>query len=78
MTTIDQLYTVRRDGERLDKIARAELGSERGGTVESILELNPGLAALGPILTINTVIKLPPRPSNGPTRKVIARIWGES
>lgn len=78
MTTVDRIYTVRRDGERLDKIAKAELGSERTGTVEAILALNPGLAALGPILPLGTAIKLPPRPSTGPARKTVARIWGDA
>lgn len=74
----DRLYTVRRDGERLDKIARAELGSERGGTVEDILALNKGLAALGPIPPVNTVIGLPPRPAEGPSRETVTRIWGDA
>jgi phage tail protein X len=78
MTAFDRLYTVRRDGERLDRICRKELGTERGGTVESVLELNPGLAALGWTLPLGTVIKLPPRPTGGPKRPVVKRIWGES
>lgn len=77
MTTFDRLYTVRRDYERLDKVARSQLGTERGGTVESILSINPGLASLGPILPIGTIIKLPARPS-GVTRKVVSRIWGDA
>lgn len=78
MTSFDQLYTVEHDGERLDKIAKDKLGSERGGTVESTLALNPGLAAKGVILPLGTVIKLPPRPSEGPPRKVISRTWGDA
>lgn len=77
MTAFDRLYIVRRDGERIDKIAKAELGTERGGTVESILELNPGLAALGWILPIGTRIKLPARASSTP-RPVVTRIWGDT
>lgn len=76
MAQIDRIYTVRRDGERLDKIARAELGSELGGTVEAILDLNPGLAALGPTPPPGTRINLPPRPPATPTIAV-PRIWGE-
>ena len=77
MTTIDRRYTVRRDGARLDKIAKAELGTERNGTVEAILALNPGLARLGPIVPVGTVIALPPRPAAGPVRRTVERIWGE-
>lgn len=76
MPQIDRIYTVRREGERLDKIARAELGSELGGTVEAILDLNPGLAALGPTPPPGTKINLPPRPTGTATTKV-PRIWGE-
>ncbi|NEW96901.1 tail protein X [Rhodopseudomonas sp. BR0G17] len=78
MTSVDRTYTVRRDGERLDKICKAELGTERGGAVESVLNLNPGLAALGITLPLGTKIKLPPRPSNESKRPVVKRIWGES
>ncbi len=78
MTSFDRTYTVKRDGERLDRICKSELGSERRGTVESVLKLNPGLAALGWTLPLGTTIKLPPRPSNEPKRSVVKRIWGES
>ena len=78
MTSVDRTYTVRRDGERLDKICKAELGTERGGAMESVLKLNPGLAALGITLPLGTVIKLPPRPTNERSRPVVKRIWGES
>jgi phage tail protein X len=73
---VDRIYTVRRDGERLDKIARAELGSERGGTLEAILDLNPGLAALGDTPPPGTKIRLPPRPTSTSVTTV-PRIWGE-
>lgn len=76
MAVVDRIYTVKRDGERLDKIARAELGSERGGTVEAILDLNPGLAALGDTPPPGTKIRLPPRPTTGDITAV-PRIWGE-
>ncbi|KPF98797.1 hypothetical protein IP86_10720 [Rhodopseudomonas sp. AAP120] len=78
MSTFDRLYIVRRDGERLDRIAKSELGSERDGAVESILSLNPGLAALGWLLPLGTRIKLPARPSSGPKRPTIKRIWGDA
>lgn len=78
MSTVDRFYTVSRDGERLDRIAKAELGSELGGTVETILDLNQGLALLGPIIPVGTVIGLPPRPADGPPRRVVPRIWGAS
>lgn len=77
MTEVDRIYRTTRDGERLDRIAKAELGTEKGGTVEAILDLNPGLARLGPLFPVGTRIKLPPRPVAGPPVKPVARIWGD-
>lgn len=34
------------EDERLDRIARAVYGTEQGGTVEALLDRNPGLAAI--------------------------------
>lgn len=74
--TVDRIYRTTRDGERLDRIARAELGAETGGTVEAILDLNPGLARKGPLFPVGTEIKLPPRGAAKAAVKV-PRIWGE-
>ncbi|MFT0861768.1 tail protein X [Ancylobacter sp. G4_0304] len=77
MSTVDRIYRVARDGERLDRIAREQLGTEKGGTVEAILDLNPGLAAKGPFYPAGTRIKLPPRASAEPKRASVPRIWGD-
>ncbi|CAA0128601.1 Uncharacterised protein [Starkeya nomas] len=74
--TVDRIYRVKRDGERLDRIARAELGTEKGGTVEAILDLNPGLARKGPHFAVGTLIKLPPRAASTPAGRAVPRIWG--
>lgn len=47
-------------GERLDRIAKAIYGTEQGGTVEALLDANPGLAALGVIVPEGTVLAVPP------------------
>ncbi|MCY1705468.1 tail protein X [Pannonibacter sp. SL95] len=54
-------YTVPYGGKRLDKIARDELRTERGGTVEAILTANQGLATLLDGVTVpgGTVIEIP-------------------
>lgn len=44
---------------RLDRLAKAIYGSELGGTVEGLLNVNPGLAALGPIVPAGTVLNVP-------------------
>lgn len=78
MTTIDRIYTVERDGARLDKIAEAELGTWKDGIVDTLLAMNQGLSELPPIIPIGTKIKLPPRPANEAKRPVVKRVWGES
>lgn len=55
-------YLLPRD-ERLDRVAKAIYRTEREGTVEALLDANPGLAALGPILPRGTVLKVPARPA---------------
>jgi phage tail protein X len=45
-------------GEIVDAICRRVYGDE-SGYVEQVLAANPGLAALGPILPIDTSVKLP-------------------
>ncbi|MCW4114730.1 tail protein X [Aurantimonas sp. MSK8Z-1] len=47
-----------RQGEMLDAICRARYGDE-SGYVERVLEANPGLADLGPVLPIGTLLTLP-------------------
>lgn len=45
-------------GDTVDAICRRAYGDE-SGFVEVVLENNPGLAAVGPILSIGTVVQLP-------------------
>lgn len=63
-------YTVAYGGERLDKIAKKALQTERLGAVEAILSANPGLATLGSqgVVPAGTMIEIPewsakPQPS---------------
>lgn len=54
-------YTVAYGGERLDRIAKKLLQTENLGTVEALLEANPGLAATmqAGLVPAGTVIRLP-------------------
>jgi len=54
-------YTVPYGGERLDRIAKKTLQTEREGTVEAILNSNPDLAALGyqGVIPAGTVVTIP-------------------
>lgn len=55
-------------GDTVDLVCRKVYGDE-SGYVEAVLVANPGLAALGAILPIGTLIKLPnlARPAELPT-----------
>ncbi|MEI9428746.1 tail protein X [Mesorhizobium sp. Cs1299R1N3] len=46
------------DGDMVDAICAGYYGEESGYT-EMVLEANPGLADLGPVLAAGTVVKLP-------------------
>jgi phage tail protein X len=63
-------------GEVLDALCRRELGAEAG--VATAYGLNPGLAALGPILPSGTGILLPEAPPTGPAPRRPVRLWGAS
>lgn len=54
-------YTVPYGGERLDRIARTLLQTERRGAVEALLAANPDLAArhVSGLVPAGTVINLP-------------------
>ena len=51
------------DGDVIDAVCRRYYGRE-SGAVEAVLEANPGLAELGPVLPAGMLIELPdlPRP----------------
>lgn len=54
-------YTVAYGGERLDRIAKRLMQTETQGTVEALLDANPGLAAsmqFG-LVPAGTIIRLP-------------------
>lgn len=57
-TTTEVKYTTRY-GDTVDYICWRHYGSERGGTTESVLDANIGLAEKGPVLPAGVVITLP-------------------
>lgn len=63
------------DGDVLDAICLAELGSE--AHVHEVLEANPGLAARGPIYPAGIDILLPTI-SAEPVRTGEVRLWGKT
>lgn len=66
------IYTTRQ-GELVDVICRRAYGDE-SGYVEKVLDANPGLAGLGPILPIMTKVLLPDLPKAAPEKKIVS-LW---
>lgn len=65
-------YIVPRD-ERLDRIARTIYQTERDGTVEALLDANPGLAAIASLVPRGTILKVPAKPA--PKASTLTRPW---
>jgi len=63
-----------RQGDTVDSLCWRELGATRG-VVEAVLELNRGLADLGPILPEGTPVTLPPRQSVTPPVLPLLNLW---
>lgn len=60
-----------KDGDMVDEICKAHYGRE--DMVAQVYEANPGLAALGPILSAGHVITLPTQAKT--TAKKRVRLW---
>lgn len=48
-----------KDGDTVDEIVWRYYGNQVRGALEIVLEVNPGLADLGPVLPVGTVVQLP-------------------
>ncbi|SON55542.1 Phage Tail Protein X [Hartmannibacter diazotrophicus] len=55
--------TIRREGRTLDGVLFAEYGVDGRKVLAETLAANPGLAALGPILPLGTVVTIPDLPA---------------
>lgn len=64
---------ITKQNEMVDMVCRRAYGDE-SGYVETVLDVNPGLAALGPILPIGTKVVLPDLPKAAPERKIVS-LW---
>lgn len=48
---------------RLDILAKEQMGTERDGAMEALLDANPGLAREGPFVVAPRFVEIPPTPS---------------
>ena len=72
MAALETIQT--RAGEMLDELVWHHRG-RTAGLVEKALELNPGLADLGPTLPAGLTILLPEAASAQPLRETV-KLWG--
>ena len=66
------LYTTRQ-GETVDLACSRHYGSTEGVT-ELVLDANPGLAALGPVLPFATAIVMPDAAAQGEQQRLVS-LW---
>lgn len=59
MSETIETVKVEREGLTLSRIIWRRFKKQVPGLVERVLDINPGLSALGPILPVGTVIKIP-------------------
>ena len=57
--TTAEVITVAARGQTLERILSKRHRRQIPGLVERALDINPGLAALGPIIPLGTVVRLP-------------------
>lgn len=63
-----------KDGDVLDALCRTQYGALDGAT-ERVLNANPGLARLGPVLPSGVLITFPDLPAAVTPTTPIVRLW---
>lgn len=73
MTT--ESITIKSEGMTVSRLVWRRYRRRVPGLTEQVFALNPGLAALSPILPVGTVVKMPVVADKPATIKVV-RLWG--
>lgn len=68
------MRVIARQGDTVDALCHRHFG-RTAGLVEQTLDLNPGLATLGPILPIGTAVDLPEPAAAAPAMKPLVKLW---
>lgn len=71
-----ETVTIRGEGITLDLLLWRRYGVRGQGLVEEALDINPGLAALGPILPLETVVILPELPPETTPTVTVVSLFG--
>ena len=67
------MQVIAHQGDSVDSLCYRHLGSS--AAVETVFDSNPGLAALGPILPMGTVVILPDAESIVAKEKSLIQLW---
>lgn len=68
------MKVIAHQGDTLDLLCQRHLGRTAGVT-ETALRMNPGLAALGPVLPMGTAVELPEVPTTATAETKIEQLW---
>jgi phage tail protein X len=71
----ETIVKVAGEGVSVDLLIWREYKRPMIGLVEKVLDTNPGLAALGPILPVGTLVKLPTVKPPPVTEIAVVRLW---
>lgn len=74
MTAVSDLFYVSSEGDVLDEVVAGHYGDTLDGKVEAVLAVNPGLAALGAVLSAGVRITLPDLITSTPVET--EQLWG--
>ena len=75
MSEVIERLTVEGDGITVSLLVWRRFRRPMPGLVEAILERNPGLAGLGPILPVGTVLEIPVPTPRAPQLLDPIRLW---
>lgn len=67
------MRVIAQQGDTVDALCHRHLGRTAGVT-EAVLESNPGLSALGPVLPMGTAVELPDQLPAAPNNNLI-QLW---
>jgi phage tail protein X len=71
----EMIVKVAGEGISVDLLIWRKFKRSMPGLLEQVLDVNPGLAALGPILPIGTVVKLPNAKPPPIIELAVVRLW---
>lgn len=75
MSETFKVETVKAEGFTVAALVWRLLRRQPVGFVAKVLDVNPGLAALGPLLPVGTVIRFPIEQATEQPRREVVKLW---